>query len=59
MYVVAGKGIAFKKKKAGRGFAHIDQLKRNLISKIQVKRKRKKEKKKIHYPTTLPLYEYE
>ena len=56
MYVVAGKGIAFKKKKAGRGFAHIDKLKRNLISKIQVKRKRKK---KIHYPTTLPLYEYE
>ena len=57
MYVVAGKGIAFKKKKAGRGFAHIDKLKRNLISKIQVKRKRKK--KKIHCPATLPLYEYE
>ena len=57
MYVVAGKGVAFKKKKAGRGFAHIEKLKRNLISNIQVKRKRKK--KKIHCPTTLPLYEYE
>jgi len=25
MYVIAGKGIAFKKKKAGRGFAHINK----------------------------------